>query len=225
MALAAIVLTLTGIGGWFSGTINARLKDQQMISDLAETEKRANNLRVQLGASQDEARALRRSLEQAGADKLAAQTDTMRREILRLQAELNSVRESGAEDQKKVAENERMIGMLSRPGIQFVPFRSMDAANPVAYALLAEQDRLLLIVSNLPKPANGHDYQVWIYRSQDPKVVSGGLLYPEENGKATLEISNTDALRAVSSIAITSEPAGGTDAPSGPKLLEGTIGE
>jgi anti-sigma-K factor RskA len=77
-----------------------------------------------------------------------------------------------------------------------------------------------LTVSDMPSPPAGKTYQLWLLVGSRP--VSGGTFNTGPGGRAMLHGQvDADALEA-SAFAVTLEPAGGSDKPTGPKYLLGS---
>lgn len=77
-----------------------------------------------------------------------------------------------------------------------------------------------LVVSDMPSPPAGKTYQLWLLIAGNP--VSGGTFNTGPGGRAMLHGQlAADALEA-SAFAVTLEPAGGSDKPTGPKYLLGS---
>jgi len=94
-------------------------------------------------------------------------------------------------------------------------------ATRVAVAWDAFQHQGLITAQNLPAPASGYNYQLWVLDPGALTPYSAGLIHPE---KAT-----TFKVQALSTVnpgfAITLEPAGGSSEPTGSILFAVAPGE
>src|SRR6185437_15073685 len=124
-----------------------------------------------------------------------------------------------------VAENLRVINTLSEPSVRFVALKGLDPApSAVAYSLIVENAKILVVASNLPALNSAQQYQLWLSRRDDPKIVSGGVFAPDENDRAVIEFSDSELINNISALAVTVEPAGGSSVPTGDRILS-TAGE
>jgi anti-sigma-K factor RskA len=78
-----------------------------------------------------------------------------------------------------------------------------------------------LVVDKLTPLDPTHRYQLWLLK--DGQRVSGGLFSVNSDGYASLEIQAAKPLSQYDSIGITIEPFAGSQAPTGSKVLGGTI--
>lgn len=219
-ALASAIVLLVGAGGWFAGSQYARLGNQQVASDLVNAQRSVATLRVELNRRDAQIADLKRALDSAGAKSAAAQMDSLHRQVMHQQADLNEYQHLSERDKEAVRQNERLLNLLADPGVALMDLhRSKSDTAAVAYALIVENSKILVLASYLPKPPAGQEYQVWLMRDADPKIVSIGTLDPDDSGRAEEEFDDADLVSGVSEITVTEEPAGGSEAPTGPKIF------
>ncbi len=77
-----------------------------------------------------------------------------------------------------------------------------------------KDDRAILVVEDMPSMPEGRTGQVWVIRDEKPQP--SGLLEPSGNMAAT---AITTPLRGADAIAVTIEPAGGSDKPTSDPVL------
>jgi hypothetical protein len=224
IAIAIGITLVVGVTAWIAGAQHTALHNQQVISELSDAQKVQSQLRVALDAEKTSAQQLRTALQaasnQSSAIKAASQVEALKREVLRLQAEVNNYQTVVGRDQSELAENAVLLRTLSGPEVRLLPFRAVEpVAAAVAYALIGENGKVVFVAARLPAPPDGRDYQLWILRKDDPKVISGGVFNPEATGRALVEVTKSDLVSAVSGFAVTDEPSGGSESPTGTKLL------
>jgi anti-sigma-K factor RskA len=218
--IAAAVLVTVGTATWFAGVQYGRLRNQQAVSDLTDAQKSATKLRVELNKQQDTNRTLEDALKTSGTDKAAQQMEAMRTQILRLQAQVDQFKSSTDLDRQLLNDNAQLVTALATPGLRLMPLHGQEsAAKSVGYALIAAGKEVIVVVSSLPDPGSGHDYQLWITRKEDPKLISGGVFSPDDSNRALVRFSEADLTSEIVSLEVTEEPLGGSDAPSGPKVF------
>jgi hypothetical protein len=219
-ALASAIVLLVGVAGWFAGSQYARLGNQQVASELVNAQRSVATLRVELNRRNAQIADLRAALDSAGTKNAAAQMDSLHQQVMHQQANLNEYQKLGERDKQAVQQNERILNLLARPGVELMDLRRAKADTAaVAYALIVEHSKILFLASYLPKPPAGQEYQLWLMRNTDPKIVSLGTLDPDDSGRAEDEFDDDELVSGVSELAVTEEPAGGSQAPTGPKIF------
>jgi len=83
-------------------------------------------------------------------------------------------------------------------------------------------DQFIESSDQLPALPADKVYQLWIV-PQGAAAVSAGLLTPDANGHASLFFPMPADVTAPQALAVTVEPAGGVPAPTGSRVLLGTV--
>lgn len=83
--------------------------------------------------------------------------------------------------------------------------------------VLISDGRAELIVRHLPPPPAGRIYEVWLTRSNGPRVPTRALFSVNASGAADVGVPGQ--LRNVSEILVTQEPTGGSVVPTHPPLI------
>ncbi len=92
------------------------------------------------------------------------------------------------------------------------------ASRAYAQVLWSRSRGFVLSASQLPAPADGTTYQVWLLSESGPASV--GIVVPDASGRATLAIDNPPNLpRAVNGVSVTLESGGAQPAPSSSLVL------
>jgi anti-sigma-K factor RskA len=221
--LAASVAVLVALGAWYAGVQYANLRGQQVISELSDAQQSATELRAKLDAEILQREQLEVERKKTGEPDAAGQLLAARQQVVRLQAEVNQYQDVIDRERKAMGDNLRLVTLLSSPGLQLIPLHGQEAAlGTVAYSFVLEGKKLVLLAYRLPKPPTGKEYQLWLVRKADPKVVSGGTFNPEDSDRAIIEFSNDQLVSELAAVAVTAEPMGGSEGPTGPKLLVGS---
>jgi anti-sigma-K factor RskA len=224
MVVASVVVLMLISGAWFAGHESASIEAQRLSAQLNQLSNLAADRQVLL----DEA--TRRETEFEGQLKSAGDTDAlrkredMRREILALDAEVNEYKSLLSRQKNSENENQRLLNVLTHPGVSLVPLKAAEIAkDTAAYALIVEGSRVLFVAANLPNLPKGKEFQLWLLRSDDPKTVSAGTFVPDDQARAMVEFTDATQVSGLTSITVTDEPKGGSAEPTGTKLLVGTI--
>ncbi len=147
-------------------------------------------------------------------------------QLLQAQAEANQYRTIIQRERQQSTDNQRLVDALSNTGAHLLPMKGTDTAvDSMVYALLVENGRLLLVASRLPKLADGRQFQLWVLRRQDPKVVSAGVFSADANSRALMNFDDSSVLSDWAALEVTEEPQGGSSEPTGAKLLEAGISD
>lgn len=218
--IAFAVLVAVGLATWFAGVQYGRLRNQQAVSEATDVQRSTTKLRVELHEQQNTNRALETAMKSAGTDQAARELEAMRTKILRLQAQVDQFQSSTDLDRQLLNDNAQIVNALAVPGVRLVPLHGIEpAAKSVAYALITADKELIFIASALPNPDPEHDFQLWIARKEEPKLLSGGVFSPDESHRAVVRFSVADLISGVVSLEVTEEPLGGSEAPMGPRIL------
>jgi anti-sigma-K factor RskA len=131
--------------------------------------------------------------------------------------QLYTLKQEQAEQDAQRASEQTAISMLAYPSTQTLAFEDSG----VSGSLLVDKQRNLVAVFawNLPNPPAGKAYQMWLV---DPKGdrTSGGFLVPEANYPFVLTVVHpTQPLTNFTGFGVTLEPAGGSPAPTGPRIF------
>ena len=94
-----------------------------------------------------------------------------------------------------------------------------DATGVVVISL--DGDHGALVVDQLPELDSDRQYQLWLI--EDERRVSGAVFSVDEHGYGSVWISVEEPLSSFSAVGISIEPAGGSDSPTGKKVLGGTL--
>lgn len=220
VGMAIALIALVGAGAWFAGVQYGRLQNQQIVSTLTDTQQDTTRLRVQLQQKQSQVETLDHSLRSSGSDEMASRMDAMRRQILRLQAEVSGFQAIADRDQKALLENERLASLLANPGAKLIALKNLEAGTEgVVYALVIENNRIILIASGLPPASQGREYRVWLNRKEEPRIVRVGLFAPDASKQAMIDFPGGDSISEITSLVVTEEPAGAGDTPTGKKVF------
>jgi anti-sigma-K factor RskA len=81
----------------------------------------------------------------------------------------------------------------------------------------------MLMVRNLPPLPQGRVYQLWVARADGERESAGVLTWTDKSGNGYTLIQCPDKLSRWQSFNVTEEPTGGSQLPTGSRLLGGTI--
>jgi anti-sigma-K factor RskA len=218
-----IVLTLLLVGAWYAGRQSADLEEQRMNAELNRLAQQVAATQLALKQQKAQTDQLQKMLTVSGKNAALSLQAQLRQQLLQAQADANQYKSIIEREQHATAENSRLLEALSVRGTRLLPLKgSESAAESTAYALLVENSKLVFVASNLPSLAAGSQFQLWVVRKQEPKVVSAAVFSRDDNGSAVVSFEDPSVLTDVAQIQVTEEPEGGSSAPTGIKLLEGS---
>jgi anti-sigma-K factor RskA len=105
-------------------------------------------------------------------------------------------------------------------GIVLDPAATDSHASGVVYTQ-PQENLALLCVYDLPMLDAGQTYQAWLVRGD--KRVSGGTFRVDESGYGVLLVQSDAPLGEFDGLGITVEPAGGSVAPTSPRVMGGDL--
>ncbi len=134
-----------------------------------------------------------------------------------LVSQVYSLRQEQAETLAQRKTDQTTLAMLAYPTTKELAFDQ----NGVVGSLLVDkqQDLVGLFAWNLPQPPSGKTYQIWLIDGQG-KRTSGGFLVPEAGYPfVNAVVWSPQPLSNYTGIGVTVEPVGGSQQPTGPRVL------
>jgi len=220
LTVGAVTVGLLFLATWHAGKVSGELEEERISLELNRLKQKVAATQLDLAKQKQETVNLERSLSNSGHSDAVALVAKLRQDLLYSQAEANQYKEVIELEQKALRENTQLLDALSNPGAHLLAMKGTEAAaDSTAYALIVENSRMLFMASNLPKPQDGKQYQLWVLRRQEPKLVSAGVFSPDERNRAIMDFDTSAVLSDISELEVTQEPTGGSEAPTGSKLL------
>lgn len=221
VAAGTIVLTILLIGAWYGGRESAGFDAQRLSVELDQLQQQVADNQLALKKQKEVIDQLQRALHNAGKTNSVAVQADLRRQLLKAQAEANEYKDIVERERQAAEDNSRLVEALSHPEAHLVPMKGAEAAaDSTAYALLIDNSHLTLVASNLPQLDDGRQFQLWIVRKEDPKIISAGVFDADDNNRALVSINDRSVLSDLALVEVTEEPDGGSEAPTGTKLFE-----
>jgi anti-sigma-K factor RskA len=224
LIIMAAMLSVLLLATWYAGRQSIRLDTQPVSTDLDRLAEEVANDRIRL---QEEIQKRVEAEKQLGSSGRSAigQASQLKQSLVQSQAEAQEYKTVIARDSQLSSDNTRVIGMLNSVGARLVPMRGGEGTtNAVAYVLFVDKSKLVFVGSNLPRPSGDHQFQLWLHRKEEPKVVSAGVFTPDDNNHAVVEYNEGTLLSEISFVSITEEPIGGSSAPTTPRLFDTSPG-
>ncbi len=139
-----------------------------------------------------------------------------------LQSRVESLTAAANNASAQLAPLLRLAALASSPSLRTLRLQPAEGhAGISGNAFLVDGSSVLVYASGLPPLKPGRVYQLWLMRSREPGIVSGGIFTPGPGGSAAIEVSSPTLATGVNTVAVTDEPAGGSKTPTGAKFFIG----
>jgi anti-sigma-K factor RskA len=116
------------------------------------------------------------------------------------------------------------LEVLAGPrGMRAIALQNTDAAPNASGFVIISSDGMegVLVVDELPSLDAQYEYQLWLVRNGS--TTSGAVFPVDESGYRGMRIEAPETLLRYSSVLVTIEPAGGSAAPTGDTVLDGSL--
>lgn len=116
------------------------------------------------------------------------------------------------------------LEVLTGPlGMRAIALQNTSAAPSASGFVImgADGQNGVLVVDELPPLDDTHEYQVWLLR--DSTYTGGPVFTVDESGYRGLRLTAPESLLSYSAVWITVEPVGGSIAPNGERVLNGSL--
>jgi anti-sigma-K factor RskA len=140
------------------------------------------------------------------------------------QAQAEIAKRHELEEQFAIAQREAII--LTDPRSVKIPLGTENKEMPNLDATWHAKLGIVVSGLNVPAPSGTRTLQLWLIpKTKDGKPIPSLTLRPDADGKFVLLVANPpDAMDATKALAITEEPAGGSQAPTTKPIWVGAIG-
>jgi anti-sigma-K factor RskA len=137
-------------------------------------------------------------------------------------AVVDSARAALAMVEGRLREREQTLNWILEPGVELSVLNSTGSAEPRVQFFVNREKRIAMVhASNLDPVEDGKVYQLWFIQNGTP--VPSVTFNPESDGHAMVENITVPAGTGITHAAVTVEPAGGSQAPTTPVILLGTV--
>jgi hypothetical protein len=144
-------------------------------------------------------------------------------ELAQARAAIATTESRMASLQRSADQNHSAFGVLTAPDVARIDLAGQpEAPQATGRAYWSRARGMVFSATNLPPPPPGRAYQVWVVTSA-PAPISAGLIEPDRTGQVSTVFATPSDIPQPVAVAVTLEPAGGVPAPTGPKVLVGTV--
>ena len=136
--------------------------------------------------------------------------------------ELRDARQQVAQLQSDREKLTGMIATLSRSRVIQLAGQEIAPRASANVFLDPSQRRAFIFFHGLPANPEDKSYQLWIIRADQVKPMSAGVFNVDPTGSAALVVQNIPVDTLIKALAVTLEPRGGVQSPTGQKYLVGS---
>jgi len=219
-AIGLVAVLLVSLVGYFLWAYNVRvsedtLKIQQLEAVVQEQSNKVAGLKRDLSLKDRTLSDLQVDIQRRINDAMELKGQLMEREV-----ELETTREQLNAALRGKAPQDEFAALLRRPDAKVVSLAALDVAKGASAVLLYNPvtQKIWLYSANLPECPTGTAYQLWAI---DQKPVSVGTFHIDAGEMAHLLVKRLPDFEKARRFAVSLEPAGGRQQPSGPIYLMG----
>jgi Anti-sigma-K factor rskA len=148
--------------------------------------------------------------------------DTAQRRIAELERQVTQYRVLLDLQKRSLDQNLQLASMLSDPSLRVIRLRGTEKGKQIeGHALIAAGGQMAFYASQLPPLPANRTYQLWLIRSNGHAIASAGTFTRDSSSHAVVQLKDPSRLSAVTSMAVTDEPIGGSPQPTGHKWMIG----
>ena len=146
-------------------------------------------------------------------------------EIARLDEQTKAAIEQNRELQKRLAMEEREARIMMDPRSKKIMLPAKSKDMPQLEAMWSPELGLCILGQKVPMPGNERGLQLWLIpKAPGSKPMPSHMLWPEADGKLVHVVENPpEPMDDTKAIAITEEPAGGSEQPTGTPMWMGGV--
>ena len=150
-----------------------------------------------------------------------AQVTSLQTQIAQMQVQVASYQQQIAVADDRVGLIGQAVGAATAAGsnVATLASTSPEGGSAAGMAIFPATGTGYIMVEGLPEIGADQTYQAWYIAGGSP--TSAGLLTPGPHGLAV--VGNLDPVAGTDTIALTIEPAGGVDQPTGSPVVAGTL--
>jgi anti-sigma-K factor RskA len=143
------------------------------------------------------------------------------RQNLQLFAELRDAQRIASDFEKERVHVQKVVNALTAPETITVELAgTSDAANSTGIVKYNRESGLMVYTADLPPLPSAKVYQMWLV-PRNGAPISAGIFLPPAPGQPHVWTAELPGNKEPKAFAVTIEPAGGVDQPTGPKVLLG----
>jgi anti-sigma-K factor RskA len=159
---------------------------------------------------------------------LRSQLHDLNRTVVELSDRANTLRNNLDEARRETARLSNVVNIVRGPGtIQVSLSGTKDAPGAAGRAYFNAARGMVVSAEQMPALRPGRAYQLWLIVPTSPKPLSAGVFSVAADGSATFIATVPASFEvpagAAVTVAVTEEPAGGSDGPTSAVLLAGEL--
>lgn len=127
--------------------------------------------------------------------------------------------------ESEIKQKEEILNTLSSPQLKFVDLKGLEIAPESKGRVLLDPSnkKAIFYAYNLGQAPKEKDYQLWMLKGSKP--ISAGVFSIDEKGVGTIRFKTIPETKNLTAFAVTLEPKGGVEQPTGDMYLLGKLTE
>ena len=152
------------------------------------------------------------------------QSVQMQRQVEIVQKQLADAQKQRQSLQQQRANYEKAMVILDAPGTHMMQVKPSDEKMPMLQAYVHEKMGVVIAANNVPMPAQGREYQLWMVpKSGKGAPMSAGVYMPDANGNVLTVAPPAPNMGDIAALAVTEEPMGGSSQPTSTPMWLGAL--
>ncbi|HET9400521.1 MAG TPA: anti-sigma factor [Candidatus Acidoferrales bacterium] len=148
----------------------------------------------------------------------------MQRDLNDLNASLDNARRARLQLDQQRATYDKAMAILQAQGTHSMPVKPSDGKMPMLQAYIHEKMGVVIAASNVPMPAQGREYQLWMVpKTGKGAPISAGVYMPDSSGSVLAVAPPMAKMEDIAALAVTEEPMGGSPQPTSRPMWMGSL--
>ena len=124
---------------------------------------------------------------------------------------------------ERVSSGQEIIAMIADPETQVIQINA-DVENLTGSMLIDRgKNSGVLLLRNLPELEAGQTYQIWLFDAQGTRISVGIFIPASDQDYTTASLHSPASLEQFIGVGVTIEPSGGSEQPTGPRVLSAEL--
>lgn len=148
----------------------------------------------------------------------------MQHDVGELNASLENARRARLQLEQQRETYQKAMEILQAQGTHAMPVKPSDEKMPMLQAYVHEKMGVVIAASNVPMPAQGREYQLWMVpKAGKGAPISAGVYMPDSRGSVLAVAPPMADMDDIAALAVTEEPMGGSPQPTSKPMWVGSL--
>lgn len=148
----------------------------------------------------------------------------MQRDVNDLNASLENAQRERLRLEQQRATYDKAMAIMEAQGTHSMPVKPSDEKMPMLQVYVHEKMGVVIAASNVPMPAQGREYQLWMVpKTGKGAPISAGVYMPDSSGSVLAVAPPMANMDDIAALAVTEEPMGGSPQPTSKPMWVGPL--